>query len=49
MMEAKHYSEKPFLTRSTRHHIPEDGILHIQRCENLKSHDINELGSVAVM
>jgi hypothetical protein len=23
---------------STRRHIPEDGILHSHRCENLKSH-----------
>jgi hypothetical protein len=24
--------------RSTKHHIPEDGILHSHRCENLKSY-----------
>jgi hypothetical protein len=29
-------------TRSTRRHIPEDGILHSHRCENLKSY-IREL------
>jgi hypothetical protein len=25
-------------TRSTRRHIPEDGILHSHRCENFKSY-----------
>jgi hypothetical protein len=25
-------------TRTTRRHIPEDGILHSHRCENLKSY-----------
>jgi hypothetical protein len=25
--------------RITRHHIPEEGILHSERCENLKSYN----------
>jgi hypothetical protein len=28
-------------TRSTRRHIPEDGILHSHRCENLKSYTLD--------
>jgi hypothetical protein len=30
MMETIRCSETSVLTRATRHHIPEDGILHIQ-------------------
>jgi hypothetical protein len=37
MMEAILSSEISILTRATRHHIPEDGILHSHRRENLKS------------
>jgi hypothetical protein len=33
-------SETSVHTRSTRRHIPEDGILHSHRCENLKSYII---------
>jgi hypothetical protein len=36
-MEARLSSETSVHTRSTRRHIPEDGILHSHRCENLKS------------
>jgi hypothetical protein len=36
-MEAIRSSETSVHTRSTQRHIPEDGILHSHRCENLKS------------
>jgi hypothetical protein len=35
-MEAKHSSETLLLTKPTRRHIQEHGILHSDRCENLK-------------
>jgi hypothetical protein len=37
MVEVIHSSETPVLTRATLRHIPEDGILHRHRRENLKS------------
>jgi hypothetical protein len=37
-MEAIRSSKTLAHTRSTRHHIPEDSILHSHRCENLKSY-----------
>jgi hypothetical protein len=40
MMEAVRSSEMYVLTRATRHHISEDGILHSQHYENLKSYTI---------
>jgi hypothetical protein len=35
-MEAIRSTETSVHTRSTRRHIPEDGILHSHRCENFK-------------
>jgi hypothetical protein len=40
-MEAICSSETSVHTRSIRRHIPEDGVLHNHRCENLKSYDLN--------
>jgi hypothetical protein len=37
MVEAMRSSEMAALTRVTRRHIPEDGIFHSHRRENLKS------------
>jgi hypothetical protein len=38
MMEAIYSSKTLVLTRDTWRNIPEDGILHSHRCENLKSY-----------
>jgi hypothetical protein len=38
MVNAIHSSETSILTIATRRHIPEDGILHSQGLENLKSY-----------
>jgi hypothetical protein len=39
-MEATRSSEKSVHTKSTRRHIPEEGILHSHRRENLKSYTV---------
>jgi hypothetical protein len=38
MMEAMRSSETSLLRRATRHNIPEDGVPHSRRRENLKPH-----------
>jgi hypothetical protein len=38
MLDAIRFREKSFLTRDTRHHVPEDDILHSHRRENFKSY-----------
>jgi hypothetical protein len=43
-MEAILSSETSVYIRSTRRHIPEDGILHSHRRENLKSYTMFENG-----
>jgi hypothetical protein len=46
MMEALSSFETSALTRSTRRNIPEDGILHSHRPENLKSYKGNSFLSI---
>jgi hypothetical protein len=43
MMEAVRSSETSVLSRATRRHIPEDGILHSHRRENLKYYTREEV------
>jgi hypothetical protein len=42
MMEAMRTSVMSVLTRATRRHIPEEGILHSQRSENFKSYKMKK-------
>jgi hypothetical protein len=44
MMEALGFSETSLLPRATRRHIPEHGILHRHRRENLKSYKTYSFG-----
>jgi hypothetical protein len=48
MMDTLGSSETLVLTRATRRHIPEDGILHSHRSENLKSYQISRLFNGAI-
>jgi hypothetical protein len=47
MMEALGSLETSVLTRTTWRHIPEDGILHSHRRENLKSYMVLDLSEVS--
>jgi hypothetical protein len=49
MMEAIRSSETLVLTRARRHRIPEDGILHSHRRENLKSYTIVHFAFILII
>jgi hypothetical protein len=46
MMKVVYSSETSVLTRTTRRHILEDGILHSHRRENLKSYKIGQYSQI---
>jgi hypothetical protein len=48
MMQALCSSQTSILTRATWRNIPEDGILHSHRRENLKSHTIMTMSAFAI-
>jgi hypothetical protein len=43
MMESVRTTDTSVLTRATRRKIPEDGILHSHRRENLKSYKVQQI------
>jgi hypothetical protein len=43
MMEAIHSSKSSVLTRATRHHIPEDGILHVKNVRRMHESGVQAL------
>jgi hypothetical protein len=45
MKEALSFSETSVLTRATQGSIPEDGILHSHRRDNLKSYLVKDVGT----
>jgi hypothetical protein len=47
VMETIHSSETSILTTVTRGHIPEEGMLHGHRCEDLKSYIVTGLTTVS--
>jgi hypothetical protein len=49
LMEALRFSERSVLTRTTRRNIPEDGIFHSHRSENLKSSTANTVHSSPIL
>jgi hypothetical protein len=49
MMKALHSSETSVLTRTARRNIPEDGILHSHRRENLTSYTLTTCSVLTVV
>jgi hypothetical protein len=48
MMDAMLYFETSVLTRATRPNIPEDGVVHSHRRENLKSYKVSSNQLLAI-
>jgi hypothetical protein len=49
MMEARSFSESSVLMRTTRHHIPEDGILHSHRSENFIAYEMTIFSETSLL